>query len=131
MKDDHKNSKNEEQHGHAGMMAAAGIVAVAAGAIGAYLYGTKDGAKKRKHIKSWMIKAKAEVLEEIEKVKEVSEEKYDEIVDSVMAKYKALSHIEASDFQDLVDDMKAHWADLKEDMKGHTGTIHHPPHHSK
>lgn len=105
-----------EEHGHGGLMAAAGIVAVAAGAIGAYLYGTKDGAKKRKQIKSWMIKAKAEILEEIENVKEVTEEKYHDIVDSVMAKYKVLSHVDASDFKDLVDDLKAHWVDLKAEM---------------
>ena len=54
--------------------------------------------------------------EEIENVKEVTEDKYHAIVDSVMAKYKVLSHVDPSDFQDLVDDLKAHWSDLKSEM---------------
>lgn len=123
MSHDIKKGAEHEGHGHGAMMAA-GIVAVAAGAIGAYLYGTKDGAKKRKQIKSWMIKAKAEVLEEIENVKEVTEEKYHAIVDSVMAKYKVLSHVDASDFKDLADDLKAHWADLKAEMEHEKKSAH-------
>ena len=43
-----------------------GIAALAAAAAGAYyLYGSDKSAKNRKHIKSWMLKMKAEVMDKI------------------------------------------------------------------
>src|SRR4051812_38556819 len=55
----------------------AGIAGLTAAAIGAYyLYGHKDSKKHRAKVKSWMLKAKGEVLEELEKVQDVTESAY-------------------------------------------------------
>ena len=109
--------KKEENH-VGGIMAGLGIAAVAAGVIGTYLYRSKDGAKKRKEIKSWMLKAKAEVLEKAEDLKEVTEDKYEGIVDTVAAKYKTLAHVGGDELQEFVEELKSHWTDLKEDLAG-------------
>ena len=46
---------------------------IAAAAAGAYfLLGTKEGQKKQKQIKGWMVKAKGEVMDKMEDMKEVS-----------------------------------------------------------
>ena len=74
---------------------ALGIGALAALSAGAYfLYGTKEGAKKRVKIKGWMLKAKGEVLEKLETLKEVNEETYNVVVDTVMKKYSGLKNID-------------------------------------
>jgi hypothetical protein len=57
-----------------GVAVAMGLGALAALSAGAYfLYGTKEGAKKRVKIKGWMLKAKGEVLEKMEALKDVNE----------------------------------------------------------
>ena len=44
-----------------------GLTAAAVAAAGAYfLYGSKNAAQNRTKVKSWMLKAKAEVLEKLE-----------------------------------------------------------------
>ncbi len=61
--------------------------AVAAAAGGFLLYGSKDAAKNRKAVKSWALKAKAEVLEGIEQAKEMSQEDYEKLVEAAVATY--------------------------------------------
>lgn len=87
-------------------LAIAGLATVA-GAV--FLYGTDAGKKKRKEIKGWMLKAKGEVIEKLENLKEVNEDNYNKIVDSVEAKYKALKNVAPEDLQEVVADLKKSW----------------------
>ena len=60
-----------------------GLTTAAVAAAGAYfLYGSKSASKNRKQVKSWALKAKAEVLEKIEDAKEMSEDEYQDLVGS-------------------------------------------------
>ena len=47
-----------------------------AGLAGAYFLYGKNGAKNRKKVTTWTLRAKADVLEKLEKAKEVSEETF-------------------------------------------------------
>lgn len=91
-----------------------GITAAVAAAAGSYfLYGSKNAAKNRKTVKSWALKAKAEVLEGIEKAKHLSQEEYDQLIETVVGTYlasKAASKTELSDFKK---EMKEHWKGLQ------------------
>lgn len=78
-------SKKTTKNTHGGLKILATAAAIAAG--GYFLYG-KDAAKNRKRVKGWMLKVKGEVLDEIEKLKEIDEERYHKIVDNVVGKYK-------------------------------------------
>ena len=62
-------AKKKENHSPAEKVGLGiGLTAAAVAAAGAYfLYGSKDANKNRKTVKSWMLKAKAEVLEQLEK----------------------------------------------------------------
>jgi len=92
----------------------AGIAAVAAAAVagGYFLYG-KAGAKKRKKIKGWMLKAKGEVLEQMEKGKEVTEETYHDVIDKVSQKYQSVKNIDPTELQQMVKELKSHWKNIK------------------
>ena len=107
-----KSPTKKSSHHAAG---AAGIGALLAAAAGAYfLYGSKDAAKNRKKITGWALKAKGEVLEQIEKVKaELTEERYHEIIDKVERKYRALKEVENDELEDVVNDLKKHWKNIK------------------
>ena len=97
-----------------GVVEAAGIAALAAAAAGVYfLYGSKDATKKRKQVKSWSLKMKAEVLEKIEKLKDIDQKVYQDIVDQASRKYEALKGIEVADVAAIQKELSSHWRAIK------------------
>jgi len=96
-----------------------GIAALAAAAAGAYyLYGSDKSAKNRKQIKSWMLKMKAEVMDKIENVKDLSKEAYDKTIDEVSKKYSQIKNIDQEELIQLAKRMKSHWKEIEADVKG-------------
>ncbi len=96
----------------------AGIGALAAGAAGAYfLYGAKEGPKRRKKIKSWALKMKADVMKKLENLKEVNEEVYNKVIDEVASQYKKAKSIDPEEVAVLVSEMKRYWKNIKKDIE--------------
>ncbi len=94
------------------------IGVVAALAAGAYfLYGTKDGEKNRKKVQGWMLKMKGEVLEKLEKIKDVNEDAYKTVVDEVSDKYKKMKKVDSAELLILATDLKKHWTKIKKDVQ--------------
>ncbi len=91
-------------------IAVAGAVAVLGGLIA---YGIKSGKVNPKKIKGWMLKAKGEVLEEIENLKDLSEESYGVVVDKVLKKYKSVMKDHKEDVEFLSKELKKHWKYIK------------------
>ena len=89
----------------------AGITAAAIG--GYYLYGHRDAEKNRAKVRGWMLKAKGEVLDELEKVGEVTESMYTKAVDTVAAKYRDLRNIDPEELDAFIEEMKDHWQGIK------------------
>jgi len=85
--------------------------AAAAAAAGAYfLYGSKDATKNRKKVKSWMLKARAEVLENIEKMqKELSREDYEKLVEKVVTQYQKVGSASMDEVNGIMRELKGHW----------------------
>lgn len=79
----------------------AGVAALAAASY--YFFGP-EGQKHRKTAKGWMLKMKAEVVEKMEKAKEMSQSVYDYIVDSVVKKY-----VKNPEVGMMVDMLKKQW----------------------
>ncbi len=96
----------------------AGIAALAAAAAGAYyLYGSKKGKTNRTAVKSWMLKAKAEVMDGIEKMKDVNEGAYQEVITKVAKKYKDIKNMDQAELAALVTSLQGHWKDIKRDIE--------------
>jgi hypothetical protein len=92
-----------------------GLTAAAVAAASAYfLYGSKNAPKNRKMVKSWMLKAKAEVLERLEQAKEMSEEEYGALIDSVAGVYGKMSGVSKSELDAFKKEMKGHWNRIKQ-----------------
>lgn len=83
-----------------------GIAAVSAMALGAYMLSGDKGAKNRKIVKGWMLKAKGEVLEQVEKAKEVSLDAYDAAVKTVAEKYSKMSGVTPADIKTFVNELR-------------------------
>lgn len=111
------------QKKESGVAMAVGLGALAALSAGAYfLYGTKEGAKKRVKIKGWMLKAKGEVLEKMESLKDVNEETYNKVLSTVMKKYEGLKNVDQAEVASLVSDLKKHWKSIKKHIDEATKT---------
>ena len=92
-----------------------GLTAAAVAAAGAYfLYGSKDGAKNRNTVKSWALKAKAEVLERMEDAKKMTKEEYEDMVHAVTDTYAGVKGATKKDLVEFAAEMKDHW-DVIED----------------
>lgn len=101
------------------ILAGAGLVALAAAAAGAvFLYGTETGKKKRKEIKSWTLKMKADVMDKIADMKDWSEDAYHDVVDSVAKQYKHVKNVDPLDIAALAQDLKGHWKNIKRQIEG-------------
>lgn len=87
-------------------------VAAALTAGGYFLYG-KDGAKNRKKVKSWMLKARAEVLEQMEKLRDMDQADYIAVVDKVMKRYETMKDVSAKESSALARELKSHWKHIK------------------
>jgi hypothetical protein len=97
-----------------GVKTSLAVVAGIGALAGAYfLYGTDAGKKKRKEVKGWMLKAKGEVLEKIENIKDLSEDKYQGAVASVMKKYEGLREKYGEDVSVLYKELMSYWNHIK------------------
>jgi gas vesicle protein len=95
-----------------------GLTAAAVAAAGTYfLYGSKNAVKNRKAVKSWMLKAKAEVLERLEDAKEMSKEEYEELINNVATKFSELKNASKVDIKGFKDEMKEHWKAIEKSAK--------------
>ncbi|GEM_PF-851475 len=111
-----KKSNKNDSHNYLSWGIGFGITA--ATAAGAYfLYGTKEGAKRRAKIKGWTLKMKGDVLDKLEKAKEVNEDKYNEIVDTVTEKYARLKSIDPEEVRAIGEDLKKHWKNIKKHLE--------------
>jgi len=89
---------------------------VAAGAAAYFFLGPK-GAKHKKQAKAWAIKMKGDVVEKLEKVSEVSEPVYHEIINSVASEYEKGKRASQSEIAELAADLKKHWKTLSHSAK--------------
>jgi len=93
-------------------LVAAGLGAIAA-VVGSYfMYGSKNAAKNRKAVKSWVFKAKAEVLEALENTQEITKQEYDKLIDQVSSAYENVKEVTKTEMADFKREMKAHWEDI-------------------
>lgn len=92
-------------------------VALAAAAGAYFLYGTKEGRKQKKKIQGWAVKAKGEVLEKLEGMKDVNEATYKQVVASVLSKYKKLKKDHSKEIDAVSKELVGHWKNLKKTLK--------------
>lgn len=106
----------KKENSHVGAKLGLAGLAVA-GIAGAYFLYGKNGAKNRKAIKSWTLRAKADVLEQLEKAKELSQDSFNGVVDQISEKYGAkVKGVSAEDVMNFAKDLKKHWKDIKSEL---------------
>lgn len=95
-----------------------GLTAAAVAAAGTFfLYGSKGASKNRKVVKSWALKAKAEVLEKLEQAKEMSADEYMQLIDTVGGMYASAKDASKVDIATFKKEMKDHWNKIEKTAK--------------
>ncbi len=91
-----------------------GLTAAAVAAAGAYfLYGSKNAEKNRKKVKGWMLKAKGEVLEALEKAEQISAEEYGALVAAASEAYGTVQKASKGEMKEFKEEMAEHWNKLQ------------------
>ncbi len=104
---------NKQGESHTGLIA--GITAaLAAGAV--YFYGD-DGEEHRKKLRSWVLKTKGDILEQLEDAEEVSKEKYAEFVDKAVAKFAEERAEKEAEVELLRSELKGKWEVIKRQVE--------------
>lgn len=105
-----------DKKGNLGMKVgiAAGVTAAVAAAAGAYwLYGAKHSAKHRQMAKSWMLKARADVMDAVEKIGEIDRAAYVRVVDEVMKRYAGVKGSTSAEVAKVVAELKNSWKHMQ------------------
>ncbi|HVY72846.1 MAG TPA: hypothetical protein VG984_02260 [Candidatus Paceibacterota bacterium] len=112
-----KNSNSSSK----GVAVGAGLAAAAIAAAGAYwFYGSSDAKKHRAQVKSWMLKARAEVLEAVEKLGDIDKQTYLNIVDQIVGRYSKLQGVTAKELASVTKNLKATWSHMDKARKSGT-----------
>lgn len=78
----------------------------------AYFFFGPKGKKHRQHAKAWAIKMKGEVVEKLERAREITEPVYREIIDTVAKEYKKGKKAGQPEIEALATDLKKHWKSM-------------------
>jgi len=91
-----------------------GLTAAAVTAAGAYfLYGSKEAKKNRTKVKGWVLKAKGDVLEALEKAEAITEDEYNKLVETASKAYGTVKKATAGEVRDFKKEMYDHWSQLQ------------------
>ncbi len=100
------------------------LTTAAMAAAGAYfLYASPNAAKNRKKVKSWMLKARGEVLEVMEKAGKMTAEEYQAAVEQIAAGYAQVQNISKADISEFKKDMMANWQKISKLAGGAKKTV--------
>jgi hypothetical protein len=110
----HKKAKKNSMSASQKLSLGLGLTAAAVTAAGAYfLYGTKKSAQNRKKVKGWVLKAKGEVLEALEKAEAITEKEYNDLVETASKAYGTVKKATAGEVKDFKKEMQDHWKQLE------------------
>jgi len=95
------------------------LTTAAVAAAGAYfLYGSPNAAKNRKKVKSWMLKAKGEALEAMEKAGKMTADEYQTLINGIAAGYSQIQGTSKNEISEFKKEMMDYWQKI---AKGATG----------
>lgn len=125
-KTENKANAKKSAEAKSNMVGVLGVIGglAAATAVGAYfVHNSKDAKKKIKNAKGWILKAKGDVLDKLEDMKDVSEEKYKTTVDSVLSKYGKIKKVEGPELEKLATELKSHWKTIIKELKAGSKSV--------
>ncbi len=88
-------------------------VGIAALSAAAYALFGPAGSKNRKKLKGWALAMYGEIMDRVERTKDLTEPAFHKIVDEVSKKYALLKHIDSKDLNRALAEIKKQWKKIK------------------
>ncbi|MCB9818615.1 hypothetical protein H6788_00295 [Candidatus Nomurabacteria bacterium] len=105
-----KATKKSELSGGEKVGIGVALTTAAVAAAGAYfLYGSPNAAKNRKKVKGWMLKAKGEALEAMEKAGEMTADEYQALISGIAAGYSKVQGTSKNEIAEFKKEMMDYW----------------------
>jgi|GEM_PF-6754902 len=104
---------HHHNHGAAGKIIGAGFIGLVIGAAAGVLLASKASRQNRADFRNWMRRMNAEIYDRLGDAKEMTREKYEEIVDNVADKYRKLSDIKENEVDDFGRELKNRWERIR------------------
>ena len=102
----------------------AGVAAAAAAGAAAYwLYGAKHSAQHRKVAKGWMLNARAEILDGVEKLKDIDKASYLAMAERVLNTYGSKAGATTAEMGQMMRDVKSAWTHMQSAKKSGTRAV--------
>ncbi|MBU4129132.1 YtxH domain-containing protein [Patescibacteria group bacterium] len=95
----------------------AGILGIVAGAIAGVLLTPKAGKALRKDLKKVYLKISQEVVKDAKKMKNLTQEGYEELVDKISDVYRKAKKVKDEDLEEIVKDLKKRWSEIAKKLK--------------
>jgi gas vesicle protein len=96
----------------------AGIGLAALAAAGTYFLYGKRGAKNRETIAGWALQMKGEVLAKMEKLKDINQEVYNELVEETAVRYGRTKRVGAAELKHMTGELKNAWSHIAKQLQG-------------
>ncbi len=81
-------------------------------AVWAALYALFNGKEDAPKAKEWAMKMEEEIVEKIDKVKDMTEPVLAKIIDEVKKKYERMKDIDKDELEKMVDILRNHWSSV-------------------
>jgi gas vesicle protein len=98
-------------------MIGAGIGLAALAAAGTYFLYGKKGAKNREVIAGWALQLKGQVLEKMEKLKDVNQEEYNKLIEESVERFGRVKSVSAAELKLISADLKSAWSHIDKQLK--------------
>ncbi len=96
-----------------GKVVAAGIVGAALGFILGTLKAKKRGMGQRQDFRDWTSQMSNELRERVKNTQDLTQEKYEQMVDAIADKYRKMQNIKQTEVADFSQDLKRRWERIK------------------
>ena len=73
--------------------------------------------KLRKKVSKWATDMREDVAGRLKDAQDLTQEKYNQIIDEVKPKYEALKDVSTSELNDFVDELKSHWNKIAKEVE--------------
>ena len=81
-----------------------------------FLYGRR-GSKNRERIAGWTLQLKGEVLEQMEMLKDINQQAYNELVDETAKRYGRVKRVSSDELAHITDEIKSAWTHIGKQLK--------------
>ena len=98
-------------------MIGAGIGLAALAAAGTYFLYGKRGAKNRETIAGWALELKGQVLSKMEKLKNVDQKAYNNLIEETVMRFSRVKNVSAAELKLITADLKSAWSHIDRELK--------------